>query len=502
MALLGPSTDYTDKDFDALSARCRNLIRSTFPEWTDEEVANFGNILVDLFCFVGDVLTKYQDNQAAEAFIGRITQRKNMLALIKMLGYEARSNTASEVDLILTLATSTAGDVNILARDQFRTENVVDPVVFEAESSALIPAGTVGPITITVENATLRSELFTSTALADQEFRLNGTPFLDGSLTVTAGDGAYTVVDSFLDSGSTDKHVTVIVDQNDRATVRFGDGVNGSIPSGSVTIGYKTGGGVAGRVEAGTVTRANKTYVDTLGNPVVMQVTNVSASTPALDRQSLNSIRLNAPRSLRVNTRTVAREDYEINAERVPGVARSLMLTSDQYEPIEENAGILYIVAEGGVPATTQMKADVLTMVTVTYPNTLTFFVQVIEAPRLLVDVTTSIWVRAGQTPSVVRDRVIASLQALFAITNVDGTPNENINFGYYLREEGDDESGKLAYSDIYNAIRDTSGVRKIDDGGDGLLLNGSIDDPTVALYQFPQLGSVVVINAETGVAI
>ena len=87
MALLAQATDYTDKDFDSLRLRLQNLVRSVFPEWTDFNVASFGNLLVELYAFVGDVIGFYQDNQARESRIATATQRKNLIALTKLLGF-------------------------------------------------------------------------------------------------------------------------------------------------------------------------------------------------------------------------------------------------------------------------------------------------------------------------------------------------------------------------------------------------------------------------------
>ena len=87
MNLLPEAVDYTDKDFDALRARLIQLVKSVFPDWTDFEVASFGNVLVELYAFVGDVITFYLDNQARESRLGTATQRKNVIALARMLGF-------------------------------------------------------------------------------------------------------------------------------------------------------------------------------------------------------------------------------------------------------------------------------------------------------------------------------------------------------------------------------------------------------------------------------
>lgn len=505
MPILGPSTDYTDKDFDSLNARLDNLIESAFPTWTDTERANFGNILKELFAFVGDVLTKYQDNQAAEAFWGRVTQRKNILALCKLIGFTPRGNTASTVELVISLAASLAGDTLIPARSRTKTENVTNPVIFETVSAATIPAGGTGPIVVTAENAELREETFTSTGLANQELRLTGSPYLDDSLTITAANGSYTQVESLLESAADDRHYTVVVDQNDRAGVRFGNGSSGAIPSGSITAAYKVGGGARGVVEADKVTRIEGSFSDVFGNAARLVVNNPSASSPALDRQSVEEIRQLAPRTLRVQGRTVAREDYEINALRVAGVARALMLTSDQDPGILENAGILFLVPEGGGAPSEDLKEAVLTMCTVTYPNTLTFDLEVQATPYATINVEAVVYLSKNAKPATVDAAIRDRLARAFAITpaeaDIEAELTVGVDFGYYLTTE-DGDPGVIAWSDVFNIVRDTPGVRKVDAGPSGFLLAGAREDLEIGVRSFPVLGTVTIINGETGLAL
>ncbi len=497
MALIGPSTDYTDKDFDALRARMRNLIRSIFPEWVDADVVDFGNLLVELFAFVGDVLTKYQDNQSGEAFIGRATQRRNMLALCKLLGFTPRGNTAAEAELEFSLPEALEEDFIIPARTKVRTDAVVDPIIYETLEEVTIPAGELGPVTVTAENAELREEPFTPTGLPNQELRLAGTPYLDGSLEVEDSVGAFEVVDNFLASTSADKHCTVVVDQDDRATVRFGNGVNGALPTGAIAVTYKVGGGARGRVEATKLRKTVEPFVDTSGDSVLLQVTNPEPSTAAQNRQSVEEIRIRAPASLRAPSRTVAREDFEIRALEVPGVARALMLTSDQEAGIEENSGIIFVVPEGGGSPTQQIRDAVLTRVTVTYPCTTTFQVAVQAALYKAMNVSARVFFSKGVNKATVRARLQLGLENLLVIRNSDGTANESVNFGYYLR--GEEDAGTYAWSDVFNVLRDTTGVRKLDSGPEGLLINEERGDLELSNREFPVLGTVVIIDAESG---
>lgn len=502
MAILSSPLDYTDKDFDALRVRLFNLIDSAFPTWTERQKSNFGNIIIELYAFVGDVLGKYQDNQANESRWTQATQRKNLLALAKLIGFEATGATASTADETFTIRGGPiANDLIIPAGTIVRTPQAQNAIRFQLLSALTIPAGAASG-SGTVENSESQNETFTATGLPDQEVVIGSTPYLDDSADVSDGGGSYTEVDNFLDSGPTDRHYTVTVDQNDKATIRFGDGINGVIPTGTINVDYKTGGGEDGVVEANTITKIEGFFTDVLGNTVVLDVTNPSSSTPAVNRQSTEQIRDAAPQSIRVLNRTVAREDYEINALRLAEVGRALMLTSNEEVAIGENEGILFIIPVGGGTPTSSLLDDVHTQCTVTYPNTLTFELTVMGALRKTVDVQVTVWLAKGATPATVKAAIVSNLTTHFATELSTGEANPDMGFGYDFVEEDGDTVGRLPWSDIFNVIRDTSNVRKIDDANDGLLLNGERADVELLLREFPKLGTVTVINAATGTAI
>jgi len=504
MSLLGPNTDYTDKDFDSLRARLINLVRSAFPDWTDFNVANFGNILLELFAYTGDVLVFYQDNQSQESRISTAQLRRSLIGLGKLIGFEPSGGSASTATLTLTLSEPPTGSVTIDPGDLFSTLEITDPVVFQALTGATIPALADPPTAIfTVENSQNASQSFSSNSLPNQEYQLSETPYLEGSAVVSAANGAYTEVDNFLDSISTDRHFTTTVDENDRVTIRFGNGINGEIPSGVIAIDYKTGGGAQGNVEPNAIRKALKSYTDSFGSPVqIASLANVDAASGGSPRQSIASIKEQAPESLRVLNRTVAREDYEINAEAVAGVARALMLTSNERPSIPENQGELHVIPEGGGVPTQTLKDAVLAQVTVTFPNTLTFVVTVVDPVYLTVNVQATVFLSPGQVAATVDARIRANLATFFAITNEDGSRNESIDFGANLLDADGNPTGEIAFSDVYNVVRDTTGVRKIGDTLGSFLLSGEPSDLTIDVFEFPQLGTVTLINGDTGAAL
>lgn len=499
--LLPANLDYSDKDFDALLDRLKKLTISVFPTWTDEQTANFGNILRELFCFVGDVLTTYQDNQARESQIASARLRKNLLALVKLIGYVPQGAIAATVDETFTLGAAAAAPVTLPAGTKVSTAEVTDPIRYQLLEDLVFAVGETAK-TATVENSEFQTTTFTSSGLADQEFMLPAPPYIDGSAEVSdAISSAWSVVDNFLDSTASSEHFVVTIDENQRAHVLFGNGVNGKIPTGEITVDYKTGGGTSGRVEASKLSRLVGSFSDAFGTPVVITVANAAESSSGDDRESSEQIRQNAPASLRVLERAVAREDYEIAARRIAGVARALHLTKNEGLGVGENEGVLFVVPVGGGTPSSAILDAVEAQFTPTgpYPKTNTYRLTVSGAIYHVVNVQTAIYRRAGYAPATIRANIEAALDALFAIQNDDGTDNDAINFGYYYQDEEGVPTNEIPWSDVFNAIRDAAGVRKIDDGPTGLLLNDASTDVSISSYEFPILGTVTIIDATTG---
>jgi hypothetical protein len=506
MALLPtPILDYTDKDFDSMRVRLISLIRQAFPDWTDFNVANFGNILLEAYAFVLDVTGKYQDNQAAEAFLVKATQRKNLIALAKQIGFVPANAFAATADVTFTLGAVPANDVVIPEGTLVRTTDVTGAVEFRLLEDLTILAATNPPIGIgTVENSELVQDLFASNSLPNQEFSLSASPFLEIEA-LAATNGIYTQADNFLRSRPEDRHFVVIVDQNDRARVRFGNGVNGEIPVGTITVDFKTGGGSVGNVEAGDIDRIEGTFVDVLLNPVTVTVTNATQASGGLNRQSNESIRIQAPESLRVLTRTVAREDYEIAAEtKISGVARALMLTADQDLSFDENSGTLFIIPQGGGTPTQTLLDEVAAIFTTRFedgglPKTVTFNLTTAGAVYKTINVFAVVYLHQGASPAGTRADIEDALERFFAVLNEDGSKNTEVDFGFNLKDVDGNPVGEIAHSRVFDQITAQPGVRKLGDSLTEATLNGLHQDVTILLREFPQLGTVTLIDGDTG---
>lgn len=524
MVLIPQTLDYTDKDRASLLARLRNLIRQAFPTWTEESVANFGNILVELVAHVGDMLAFLVDNWARESRISTARLRRSLLGISKMLNFVPKTQSAASTDETFTLAAALPDTLLIPKGDTVSTERVTDPVTFQLLEDLVFAPGELVKIA-TVQNSEFGTDQFISDARPNQTFRLTAIPFIEDTLSFVAGNGAYSVVSDFLDSDSTDRHIVVTVDEEGRATITAGNGINGAIPVGTIETEYRTGGGGGDRnVEADTLTVLDTRYEDASGNPATFTVTNVAAAGGGAPRESNAQIKQRAPREGRVLNRSIAREDYEIVAEGVSGVARSLHLTRNQDLGVAENAGILFVVPEGGGVASTTLLDTVdaeFDPVTGDRPHFNTYNLSTQTAAYQVIAVTARVFKRPGNTAASVKADIVAALTEFFAIqiaassllaadpalaailgiTAADGDAlikNPRVDFGFFYKDADGNPSGKFPWSDVFNAVRDVTSVQRLDPSN-GFLLDGVQDDVTIGTFRFPELGSVIVIDADTG---
>ena len=489
MALLTPDSDYTDRDFSSLRARLIELLLSVFPN-ADTESSTFTMLLLEMQAFIGDRLSFYLDALARERFVQTAQLRRSMIDLGQHYGYTLDGAVAATAEVTITADQAAQADIAIPAGTVIKTRAVTDPVVFQTLEDATIAEGGLSA-SVDVEQSESHTQTFTASGVAWEEIYLGRSPYLDDSAEVSTVAGAWAQVSSFLSSGASDRHFRVFVDEQDRAMIRFGDGTRGAKPSGTVTVAYKTGGGVDGNVEAGAITVIQGSFADVEGQSVRLSASNAAAASGGADRESIETARLAIPESIRTTDRSVTREDFEINARLVPGVARALMVTSNEDSAVEENAGVIYVVPEGGGTPTQSLLDDVETMVTETKPHTLTFLVEVLGAIYRTVDIQVEVTFADGVSVSAARDEIRDALTDHFAISDDDGAPNTAVGFGL------DMDGQEVAWSDVFNVIRDLASVRKIN--ASGLLLNGTAEDEALLVREFPILGDVTVINAATG---
>ena len=129
-------------------------------------------------------------------------------------------------------------------------------------------------------------------------------------------------------------------------------------------------------------------------------------------------------------------------------------------------------------------------------PNTLRLRVQ--AAPYLDINVAATLYLAPGASTAAVRTAVEGALEGFFAPLDAEGAPNTSINFGYYFQDADGNPTGRFAWSDVHNAVRDAVGVGRVDPGPPGFTLNGLRADVLLSAIQFPRLGTVTLVDGAT----
>jgi hypothetical protein len=174
---------------------------------------------------------------------------------------------------------------------------------------------------------------------------------------------AWTEVENFLSSTETDKHFTVEIGNNDKATIVFGDGSNGMVPpigTGNIAAVYRFGANLEGNAGAGTVEadRSGLSYINRLWNP---RGASGWAEAEGSSPESLEKAKVAGPASLRVKEVALGPNDVEILAKQYKGVSGASPFS--RARAIEEGFGPktveLVLVAKGGSLASADQLAEI-----------------------------------------------------------------------------------------------------------------------------------------------
>ncbi len=368
-----PRIDYTNKDYQSLVAALLDVARDRLPEWTDHSPNDLGVVLTELFAYVGDVLLYYADRALNEGFLDTAVERRSLVNLLRLIGYELRPSRPASADLTLLFKEDAAGPVTIPKGAEFETQIKVDnkPLRFRHLRADLTVDRDALPVVTWTDQKRYRrfdslpvvqvdrevsGVVGSSDGTPGQRFRLASTPLIEGSLVLRVDEGGgggpvvWTQRPSLLQSRPADPHYTIRRDADEYAWVEFGDGRYGRVPRrgfNNITADYLVGGGAKGNVPSGTITKV-VTAIDGLKKSA-----NDQAANGGLDIEAIQEAAVRAPRQFRSMDRSVTAQDYESHALSL-GVGKA-RARAPGWNRIE-----LYVAPAGGGYPTDTLKQDLL----------------------------------------------------------------------------------------------------------------------------------------------
>ncbi|MGE5287152.1 MAG: putative baseplate assembly protein [Micromonosporaceae bacterium] len=99
-----PVIDYVTKDYEGFKQAMLAQIPVLLPNWTDRSESDFGVVLIELFAYVADILSYYQDRVANEAFLATATQRRSVTELLRLIDYQIDPGLAASAHIHFDLA--------------------------------------------------------------------------------------------------------------------------------------------------------------------------------------------------------------------------------------------------------------------------------------------------------------------------------------------------------------------------------------------------------------
>jgi hypothetical protein len=444
-------SDYTNKDYASLRAAMLALARERLPEWTDHSPNDLGVVLVELFAYMGDLILHYQDHIANESYLDSARERRSLVNLLRLIGYELSPPQPASADLILLFAEEATGAVTIDTDTQFQTtaqatgtpvsfryvRNV--PLSIELGKLPIIthrdgnPYRAYQPLPVVQVDAVIRDEVLgSSDASAQQRFSLAHQPLIADSLIVSVDEGAgpraWARQASLLHSGPGDFHYAVRRDENDVAWVEFGDNKYGRVPNrgrNNITASYRTGGGNQGNVPPNTITKAVTAIAD------LEQVFNERAANGGADAEDADIAARRGPQLFRARQRAVTAQDYEIHA-RAFGVAKA-RARAPGWNRVE-----LFVAPAGGGQPSDTLKEDLREYFE--DKRILTTLLDIRDPSYTEVYIEGTLHVEAYYFTDQVRQQVENAVSELLAFDNVDF-------------------EDKLYLSKVYEAIEAVKGV-------------------------------------------
>lgn len=316
--------DYTSRDYEAFRETLIEKLQEKMPEYTDTTETDAGIVIIEALANGLDILSLYTDIIANDIVLPTTQSRKMAVLLAKCLGYTPYNQTASEYPQVFVLTSKRSVDTLIPKGTVVKTtsDNDLATLYFETIEDFIIPANCLGnekegdnylyTTTVVAGQSISQDILGTSSGAPLQSFTAKYKNVIVDSLKVYVDEGGgkqlWEKVDTFFDSDENSKVYMVSVDDFDQCTVQFGNGLKGKIPNAypnGISANYRVGGGEASNVSANIITAMET------GLAYVKSTFNLEATVRGHDKESLESIKVNAPASYRARDRFVTLEDYE-----------------------------------------------------------------------------------------------------------------------------------------------------------------------------------------------
>ena len=305
-------------DFDSIKNNLKDYFASQ-AEFTDHDFGGSAiSVMLDILAYNTYYNAYYVNMLASESFLDSAQLRDSVVSKASMLGYTPKSSIGAKANVSITVTPADApATITIDKYTQFSsTVNGTSYTFCTSDSTTVTPVNgvyTASGVTL-AQGIPLTFRYTANTANTEQKFLLpNANTDMD-TLTVTIQESAsdtntsvYTKATDITTINSTSNVYFVNEHTNGQFRVQFGDGTLGRKPTTGNIVLLK-----ALVAEGADVNGANTFSASgTVGGYSTVSVAVTNAAAGGSDRETLESIKFNAPKTYETQNRAVTTDDYK-----------------------------------------------------------------------------------------------------------------------------------------------------------------------------------------------
>jgi len=458
--------DFSALDYNNARQSIIEYLRTYYPQDFNDFVASNGLIiLIDIISAMTDKLSLRNDLLANEAFLSTAVTEEAVENHLQLIGERIRRQTASTVEVEVTVDQPAFTDVRIPSGAQVSTigpdGNEVYYEIYKGPgdwtNEIIIPAGKRGVVAWGIQGRFAAA--YTDIALGgpNQSYDLPDDDILPDPIFVDITYGGVvrrwkTVLEPIQKFGAQDEVVEVqfftTIEGQPIARFIFGDDLNGKAPiAGSqISILYRTGGGTAGRIAAGAIDQSRSVRFD--NRSVTVNYRNIAPSVGGANHESIAEAKRRAPKIYSLHTVVVTANDYVTFANNFQhpyygtiGKSAVILETSPNQNIVD-----LYVLAVGndGLPVAASVQLKEALQSALSSVNVVTDEVRIKDGLIKAIDLNAIIVLDRNSDARVVRNKVNQAFTEFFSLENFDlGEP--------------------LYISNLIEVIESIDGVRYID---------------------------------------
>ena len=337
----------TEFDFDDVKSNLKTFLKNQ-TEFTDYDFEGSGmSALLDVLAYNTHYLGYNMNMLANEMFLDSSVLRSSAVSHAKTLGYEPSSSTTATASVTVNLNTTSVTTATMPAGTKFSTKILDKNYSFVTLDD--VTASNIGT-TIPYENIKIyEGSLITSRYIVDtndiaQKFIINDPNVDTSTLRVQVQNSAsdstilvYTKTNDITQVSSSSQTFWLQEIDGGRFEVYFGDGVIGKkLEDGNIVLlTYVVSNKELGN---GASTFTNTGAIATVSD---ITVTTIASSTGGAERESISSIKTNAPLDYASQGRAVTTEDYKVYVKKLYANTESVQVWGGENGSFDSSLGVV-----------------------------------------------------------------------------------------------------------------------------------------------------------------